>query len=259
MKNQKTLVIWRDDHLADPIGALFLTAPEKLEDAVVEKLKEYLGARVRLLRVTIAGSRIEAEVESQGLHEESQRLVAAARGLRTKGLNRSAMATLKDALDLDPMNGHAYRELGATLAAAGQGREALAALIRAREALGDSAELLIEIARSALKLERTSAAIAYLERAHHIEPSNFLVRRALWALGRKQSTKPRPTDATAQEPVSSSGDAKPKAATLRDAGAAQRDGRKRPGDAQLPPLSESPECDAAPAVRETPPSGTKRN
>ncbi len=197
MRQRKTLVIWRDDHLADPLGALFLAAPDELEDAVVEKLKYYLGFRVRLVRVTISGSRIEAEVESQGLHEESGRLVEAARGLRVKGMNRSAIATLKDALELDPLNGAAYRELGAALVEAGNGREAIAMLVRARESLGDSAGLLIEIANACLAEERTSAAIAYLERAHEVEPRNFLVRRALSALGRKQRTSRARTDDSA--------------------------------------------------------------
>jgi tetratricopeptide (TPR) repeat protein len=210
VRQRKTLVIWRDDHLADPLGALFLTAPEKLEDAIVEKLKQYLGFRVKLMRVTISGSRIETEVESQGLHEESQRLVEAARGLRIKGMNRSAMATLKDALELDPLNGEAYRELGASLATAGKGREAFAALVRARETLGDSADLLIEIANLCLAQERTAAAIAYLERAHKVDPRNFLVRRALSALGGKQRpSKPQQPDgdssATTGEPAASGG------------------------------------------------------
>lgn len=214
MKNRKTLVIWRDDHLADPLGALFLTAPEKLDDAIVEKLKDYLGFRVKLLRVTISGNRVEVEAESQELHEESERLVAAARGLRAKRLNRSAMTTIEEALKLDPLNGDAYRELGATLAAAGRGKEAIAALIRARETLGDSAALLIEIANACLAEERISAAVAYLERAHKLEPRNFVVRRALTALGRKQrSSRIRPDDessAKAGGSTSASADTKAK-------------------------------------------------
>ncbi len=215
MRQRKTLIIWRDDHLADPLGALFLTAPEQLEDAVVEKLKYYFGFRVRLLRVTISASRIEAEVESQGLHEESARLVDAARGLRAKGMNRSAIATLQDALQLDPLNGDAYRELGAALAEAGKGREAIAALIRARESLGESADLLVEIAKACLAQERTSAAIAYLERAHEMEPRNFLVRRALSALGRKQRTSRARAEGSADTsgvPESANADAKRKPA-----------------------------------------------
>ncbi len=214
MRQRKTLVIWRDDHLADPLGALFLTAPEHLEEAIVEKLKHYLGFRVKLIRVTISGSGIEAEVESQGLHEESQRLVEAARGLRLKGMNRSAIATLKDALELDPLNGAAYRELGAALAPMGKGREAIAALVRARECLGDTAQLLIEIANACLAEERTSAAIAYLERAHEVEPRNFLARRALSALGRKQrSSNGRQPENPSDESGSPDADAKPKPAT----------------------------------------------
>jgi hypothetical protein len=36
-----------------------------------------------------------------------------------------------------------------------------------------------------MKVERTASAIAYLERALELEPTNFNVRRALIELGRK--------------------------------------------------------------------------
>lgn len=179
MKYRKTLVIWRDDHLADFLGGLFLIEADQLQDSIVQKLKQYFGNRVNLLQAVMSGDRIEVEVEAQGLREASDRLVAAAAGLRRNGLVRSALGTLEDALELDALNGNAYREIGAAMAAAERYRDAFAALVRARETGGDSAKLLTEIAIVCLRLDRVSAAMAYAERALILEPRNFIARRIL--------------------------------------------------------------------------------
>jgi cytochrome c-type biogenesis protein CcmH/NrfG len=58
-------------------------------------------------------------------------------------------------------------------------------LKRARETGPESARVLYALAMVCMKVERTASAIAYLERALELEPTNFNVRRALIELGRK--------------------------------------------------------------------------
>ncbi len=170
----------------------------------------------------MSGDRIEAEVEAQGLREASDRLVSAAAGLRKNGLLRSALGTLDDALELDALNGNAYREIGATMAAGERYREAFAALVRARETGGDSAQLLTEIAMICLRLDRVSAAIAYVERALELEPRNFIARRILSDLRqtprRSKSSEPGvPAQSTAtDEKAEGAGERQKRDDALRD-------------------------------------------
>lgn len=165
----------------------------------------------------MSGDRIEAEVEAQGLRDASDRLVAAAAGLRKNGLLRSALGTLDDALELDALNGNAYREIGATMAAAERYRDAFAAFVRARETGGDSAQLLTEIAMVCIRLDRISAAIAYVERALELEPRNFIARRILSDL-RQAPRRPKSSESVvpAQDKEPSAGGAKASQHQKRD-------------------------------------------
>ena len=64
--------------------------------------------------------------------------------------------------------------------------EALAALVRAREAMGkDTPQILAMLGAYCLKVERNASAIMYCERALTLEPRNFSARRTLLALGRR--------------------------------------------------------------------------
>ena len=186
MRRRTSISIRADDHLGDPLGALFLLEPDEIGDTVIEKLRAYLGAKTRVLKATVTRDRIEVEVECLGLREESDRMVDAAAGLKSKRLYRSAMTTLRDALALDPLNPHALLALGEVLQASERYAEAAAMLVRAREAAGtDSADLLAALGACCLKLDRTAAAIAYFDGALNLDPRHFSARRALAALGRK--------------------------------------------------------------------------
>jgi tetratricopeptide (TPR) repeat protein len=185
MRRKSLIVIRSEDHVGDPLGVLFLVGPEELGDRVDEKLASYLGARIRILKAVITSSRIEVEVDSLGLSEESDRMLEAAARLCANGLNRPAQSILRDALKLDPLNVRAMAMLGDALLATGEPAEALRMLVRAREVAGDSADLLARMADCCLKIERRIAAIAYLERALEIDPRHFSARRAIRALGRK--------------------------------------------------------------------------
>jgi uncharacterized protein HemY len=79
----------------------------------------------------------------------------------------------------------ALRGLGALLAAHEDYSGAFRMLCKAREAGGDSAEVLHDLARAAAAMERIATAIVYLERACELAPDDLAIRRTLADLGRK--------------------------------------------------------------------------
>lgn len=188
MRGRRSLVIRRNDHVGDPVGLAFLESPETNGDAVLERLREYLGDKLKLVKAEVSHGEITVEVESRGWTEEGARMTAAARDLYRKGARRGALAMYRDALELDPLNAEAILRLGFALAEQEKFAEAFAALKRAREFGADGIELLIAMGRCAVGLERGATAIAYYEEALKIEPRNFVARRALRALGRKPAT-----------------------------------------------------------------------
>ena len=186
VRHMRTLVLRRGDHIGDPLGLIFLEDPETVSDPVIEKLREYFGPRVGVLQAEITRDAITVKVESRGWREESNRLAAAASDLHEKGARRNALEMYREALAIDPLNGEAMLGLGMALARGDKFSEALAALKRAREFFGkDNVEVLLAMARCAARLQRTATAIDYLETANEVDPRNFLVRRALRALGRE--------------------------------------------------------------------------
>lgn len=189
-------MIRRDDHVGDPVGLAFLESPETNGDAVLERLREYLGDKLKLVKAEVSPAEITVEVESRGWTEESARMAAAARDLYQKGARRGALSMYRDALELDPLNADAVLRLGLALAEQNKFAEAFAALKRAREFGADAGvELLIAMGRCAAALERGANAAAYYEAALRIEPGNFLARRALRAMGRKPATPPKESGA----------------------------------------------------------------
>lgn len=185
MRARRSLVIRRSDHVGDPVGLAFLESPETNGDAVLARLREYLGDKLKLVKAEVSHGEITVEVESRGWTEEGARMAAAARDLYQKGARRGALSMYRDALELDPLNAEAILRLGFALAEQQQFAQALAALKRAREFGADGIELLIAMGRCAVGLERGANAVGYYEEALKIEPRNFVARRALRALGRK--------------------------------------------------------------------------
>jgi tetratricopeptide (TPR) repeat protein len=185
IKQRKRIVILRDDHIGDPIGGMFLDPSVENADSILERLCEYLGHRVRVLRADLTSERAEVEVELQALADESSRLAAAARDLSRKGARRNAVSMFRQALELDPLNREAAMGFGILLADLEEYAEALRMLRRARESGPDDVELLFALGRVCVTVERTASAITYLERAFELDPGHFGVRRALAELGRK--------------------------------------------------------------------------
>ena len=182
---RRSLVIRRIDHVGDPVGLAFLESPETNGDALLARLREYLGDKLKLVKAEVSHDEITVEVESRGWSEEGARMAAAARELYQKGARRAALAMYRDALDLDPLNAEAVLQLGFALAEQGKSAEAFAALKRAREFGAGGVELLIALGRCGAALDRGATAVAYFEEALTLEPRNFIARRALGALGRK--------------------------------------------------------------------------
>jgi len=89
-------------------------------------------------------------------------------------------------LKLDPLNPYALVTLGEVLQESEKFSEAIAALVRAREASAtDTAQMLAMLGACCLKVERTASAIMYCERALMLDSRHFSARRTLLGLGRK--------------------------------------------------------------------------
>lgn len=188
VRQRKRLTILRDDHIGDAIGVMFLDCSPENQDSILERLGDYLGPRVKILKLELSPDRGEVEIEVRSMAEEATRLAATARDLSRKGARRGALSMFRDALDLDPINRKAALGLGLLLAELEQYPEAMRYLKLARECGTDDPELLYALGQVSLKNDRTAAAIEYFERAFEIDPGHFAVRRALAELGRK----PRP-------------------------------------------------------------------
>ncbi len=192
---RRSLVIRRIDHVGDPVGLAFLESPETNGDSVLERLREYLGDKLKVVKAEISHDEITVEIEFRGWTEEGTRMASVARDLYEKGARRSALSMYRDALDLDPLNAEAMLRLGLALAEQEKFADALTALKHAQEFGAGGVELLIAMGQCATGLGRSSSAIAYYEDALKIEPRNFVARRALAALGHKPATAPKESSA----------------------------------------------------------------
>jgi tetratricopeptide (TPR) repeat protein len=185
IKYRRRLVLWRDDHIGDAVGAIFLDPSAENADAIIARLRDYLGNRVRVINAELSAERIEVEVEVRAFAEEADRLATAAADLSRKGGRRNAIALFRQVLELDPLNRDARQNLGLLLANLNCYGEALAMLKLARESGPETVELLHALGRVCMQAGRTTSAISYLEKGFELDPSHFGVRRALAELGRR--------------------------------------------------------------------------
>jgi tetratricopeptide (TPR) repeat protein len=191
IRYRRRLVLLRDDHIGDPLGAIFLDPSPAKADEIIARLRDYLGERVRVINAEVSPEQIEVEVEVRALPEEASRLAAAADALSRKGVRRNAIALYRQALELDPLNRDARQGLGLLLADLNCHGEALAMLKLARESGPETVELLHALGRVCMQADRAANAISYLERGFELDPSHFGVRRALGELGRKPKAAQR--------------------------------------------------------------------
>jgi tetratricopeptide (TPR) repeat protein len=195
------IVIRREDHIGDSLGFIFLEDVGGNQDAIIDRLRDYLGPRLRILKAEIGAERIEIEIGGRRFAEEAARMAEAAEGLRRKGASRNATAHFKEALALDPLNVMALRGLGALLAAREDYSGAFGMLCRAREAGGDSAQVLHELGRVTAGMGRIATAVVYLERACELAPDDLAIRRTLADLGRKPRATVKLKERAAQSPA----------------------------------------------------------
>jgi tetratricopeptide (TPR) repeat protein len=184
-RQRQKLVIRREDHIGDPIGIAFLESAETNGDAVLDRLREYLGAKLKLIKAEVSHDEITVEVEARGWREEGAQMTAAAKDLYAKGVKRGALTMYRDAVGLDPLNTEALLRLGLVLTEQEKFADAFVALKRAREFGAGGAEMLIAMGRCAAKLDRRVTAAGYYEQVLKLEPRNFVARSALRALGRR--------------------------------------------------------------------------
>ena len=109
-------------------GTRVSRSPETNGDAVLERIREYLGHKLKLVKAEVSHDEITVEIEFRGWTEEGTRMASVARDLYEKGARRSALSMYRDALDLDPLNAEAMLRLGLALAEQEKFADALAAL-----------------------------------------------------------------------------------------------------------------------------------
>ena len=189
VRQRRQIVILLEDHIGDPVGSLLFNLTNFDHDAIIERLREYLDPRLRIIRADLTSARAEVEVEARGLEAESRHLVTAAQDLHSKGARRNALSLYEDALRLDPLNSEAAIGLGLLLADLKRYDEALRMLKRAREYGADRPDLLHALGRISMQADRKASAIVYFERAYELDPTNGAVRRALIEAGRNPPTR----------------------------------------------------------------------
>jgi len=188
MRERKRVTMWRDDHIGDPLGAIFLG----LDEDPRLRLTEYFGDKIRVLTAHVVHNRAHVEVECVRLAAESNQLVATASDARAKGLLQSAESLFREALTLDPLNADALAQLGLLLADRKQFTLALATLRRARECGAERPDLLQSLAGVSVELGNINAALDYLQRAAELAPNDPKIRRAIAALEPKPADDPDP-------------------------------------------------------------------
>jgi tetratricopeptide (TPR) repeat protein len=183
-RRQHVLILRRDDHKRDALGAVFLGAvtDERQIRAAVER---YLGPAFVVRSVDVEGTAIKAVVECSRFETESQNLAHIAKSLAERGRQRAAADSYAEALKLDPLNAEALKGRAALHVLARELNEAEEKWIRAGEIRGYDAEILLGLAHVALCEDRRPTAMKYLEEALIVEPDDPKVRTALEELKRQ--------------------------------------------------------------------------
>ena len=181
-RNLQTLTIRREDHVGDPIAIAWLAPAETVSDTIIERLRDYLGPRVRIVKAEISRDVIEVEVETRGWTDEATRLARAARDLFQKGGKRNALSMCQEALAMDSLNADAMIAKGIILADLERDQEALDAFKHAREFGASGIEVMLAMMHCAVRLGRLGSAAQYAEEVLRLDPRNLEARRNLKAM-----------------------------------------------------------------------------
>jgi hypothetical protein len=184
-RERQTLVIRREDHVGDPISIAWLMPAETLGDAILGRLRDYLGRRVQIKKAEISRDTIEVQVEVRRWREEATRLAKAARELSEKGAKRGALAMCREALELDSLSVEAMTAMGTILAALGRDEEALAAFQHAREFGAEGVSIPLAMLDCAIRLGWLAPAERYAREALRLDSRNLQARDALHFIRRR--------------------------------------------------------------------------
>lgn len=182
------LILRRDDHKHDALGAVFLGAvPDPGQ--VRQYVERYLGGAFLVRSVEQEGPALRVTVECSRFQTESQNLARIARSLAAHGRNRAAVASFREALKLDPMNTEALKGQAALHALAGELVEAEDHWVRAGEIRGYDGEILRGLATVALRADRHGTAMQYLQEALVVNPNDDEARGMLGDLRRQSELR----------------------------------------------------------------------
>ena len=184
MRRRQTLVIRREDHKHDAIGAIFLGAVTNA-GAVRAYVERYLGPSITVRSVEVADTVLRAIVESSAFESESQNLVRLGRSLLAKGRPRAAEDMFEEGVRLDPLNGDALKAAAALRLSYGDLAGARERWVLAAEIGGYDNEILRGLATVALQEDRRPSAMRYLEEALLVNPDDADSRDALSELRRQ--------------------------------------------------------------------------
>ena len=184
IRRRHTLVIRRDDHKHDALGAIFLGSVANAP-AAADYVGRYLNRALRTISIKLDDDTLRVVVESTAFEEESQNLVKLGRGLLQQGRPRSAADMFGESLRLDPLNVEALKRLAALGAQRGGDERASELWVRAGEIAGFDGEILLGLAMVALHEGRTPSARRYLEEALLVNPEDRESRRVLDEINRQ--------------------------------------------------------------------------
>jgi len=181
---QQALILRRDDHKRDAIGAVFLGAISD-EAQIRAAVARYLGPVVQVRSIQVEQAALRVEVECSRFPIESQNLARLGKSLAGRGRMRGAADTFAEALKLDPLNAEALKGRAGLHALAGEMTEAEDCWVRAGEIRGYDGEILRGLASVALSEDRRPTAIQYLEEALLVNPNDSESRAILDDLRRQ--------------------------------------------------------------------------
>jgi tetratricopeptide (TPR) repeat protein len=183
-RQEHALILRRDDHKRDALGAVFLGAVSDAGE-IRRYVERYLGPAFQVRGVEADGSALRVRVECARFEIEGRNLTRIAQSLAERGRLRGAADTFDEALKLDPLSVEALKGRAALHTAAGELAEAEDKWVRAGEVRGYDGEVLRALATIALRERREPTAMQYLEEALLANPEDRESRAALDELRRQ--------------------------------------------------------------------------
>src|SRR5689334_22207954 len=113
------LILRRDDHKRDALGAVFLGAVTN-EREIRSYVERYLGPALLVRSVELETRAIRVTVECARFQAESLNLSLMAKSLAERGRQHAAADSFAEALKLDPLNAEAWKGEAAIHALAGE-------------------------------------------------------------------------------------------------------------------------------------------